>query len=286
MDVSLVLNPDAGRGTMPPEELRRAVESAGHRVDLRPIRTGDMADAVGNPGDLVVVAGGDGTVGRAMKAMAGSPVPLAILPTGTANNIATSLGIRGDPHRIAASWAGSEVRPVDVGTARGPWGESRFVESVGIGLLGHLIGPEVGDELAGTDEARAEARRAARTLRPLERRVELDGRDLTGGYLLLEAMNIRCAGPNLWLAGHARPGDGKLEIVRALERDRASLVALADTFGTSRSTLATERGNRLTIWCRPDELHVDDEHGTALGDWAGEAAVTVSLGGARVGVLR
>jgi diacylglycerol kinase (ATP) len=286
MDVSLVLNPDAGRGTIPPEELRRAVESVGHRVSLRPIRTGDMAEAVRDPGDLVVVAGGDGTVGRAMKAMAGSPVPLAILPTGTANNIATSLGIRGDPHRIAASWAGCEIRPVDIGTAEGPWGETRFVESVGIGLLGHLIGPDVGDDLEGTDEARAEARRAARTLRPLQRRVELDGRDLTGGYLLLEAMNIRCAGPNLWLAGHARSGDGKLEIVRALERDRSSLVALADTFGTSRSTLATERGSRLTIWCRPDELHVDDEHGTALGDWAGEAPVTVSLGAARVGVLR
>ncbi|HEX3273233.1 MAG TPA: diacylglycerol kinase family protein [Gemmatimonadales bacterium] len=286
MQVSLVLNPDAGRGAMPPDQLRRAVESAGHRVELRPIRTGDMAAALRDPGDLVVVAGGDGTVGRAMKAMAGSPVALAILPTGTANNIATSLGIRGDPERIAASWAGSEVRPVDIGLVAGPWGQSRFVESVGIGLLGHLIGPEVGDDLDGTDEARAEARRAARTLRPLERRVELDGRDLTGAYLLLEAMNIRCAGPNLWLADHARSGDGKLEVVRALERDRSALVALADAFGTSRSTLPTERGTRLTVWCRPDELHVDDEHGTALGKWEGEAPVTASLGAAKVGVLR
>jgi diacylglycerol kinase (ATP) len=286
MQVTLLLNPDAGPSAVSPDQLREAVESAGHRVELRPIRTGDMAAVLRDPGDLVVVAGGDGTVGRAMKALAGSPVPLAILPAGTANNIATSLGIRGDLHRIAASWAGSEVRPVDVGTVRGPWGESRFVESVGIGLLGHLIGPAVGDGLEGTDEARAEARRAARTLRPLERRVELDGRDLSGGYLLLEAMNIRSAGPNLWLANDARAGDGKLEIVRALERDRSALVALADAFGTSRCTLATERGTRLSIWCRPDELHVDDEHGTALGDWSGEAEVAVSLGETKVGVLR
>jgi diacylglycerol kinase family enzyme len=286
MQVSLIFNPEAGRGTMAPDQLREAVASAGHQVELRPIRTGAMAAALRDPGDLVAVAGGDGTVGRAMKAMAGSPVPLAILPTGTANNIATSLGIRGDPGRIAASWAGSQVRPVDVGLVAGPWGEVRFVESVGIGLLGHLIGPEIGDDLDGTEEARAEARRAARTLRPLERRVELDGRDLTGGYLLLEAMNIRCTGPNLWLADHARSGDGKLEVVRALERDRSALVALADAFGTSRSNLPSERGSRLTLWCRPDELHVDDEHGTALGDWQGEAPVTVSIGADRVGVLR
>jgi diacylglycerol kinase family enzyme len=286
MRVSLVLNPDAGRGTMSPDELRRAVESAGHQVELRPIRSGDMAAVLGEPGDLVAVAGGDGTVGRAMKAMAGSPVPLAILPAGTANNIATSLGIRGDLHRLVAGWARAEPRPVDIGTVRGPWGEGKFVESVGIGLLGHLTGPEIGDDLEGTDEARAEARRAARSLTPLQRRVELDGRDLTEGYLLLEAMNIRCAGPNLWLAEQARAADGKLEVVRALERDRAILVAMADAFGTSRLHLPSERGRRLTIWCTPEELHVDDEHGTALGQWSGEAPVEVSLEGATVGVLR
>jgi diacylglycerol kinase family enzyme len=221
-----------------------------------------------------------------MKALAGGPVPMAILPTGTANNIATSLGILGDPATLALSWARGEIRQVDVGTARGPWGETRFVESVGVGLLAHLITPAVGDQLDGTDAARAEARRAARTLPARDRRVELDGRDLSGPYLLLEAMNIRCAGPNLWLAEHARAGDGRLEVVRALERDRAGLVALADTFGTSRAALPTERGTRLRFWCTAEELHVDDEHGTALGEWTGDAEVEVWLSESTVSVLR
>lgn len=285
MQVTLVFNPGAGTGAASADELRRVIEAAGHRVELRQTRKSGIAKALRDPGELVAVVGGDGTVGRAMKLMAGSPVPMAILPAGTANNIATSLGIFGDAARIVASWSRGEVRRVDVWLARGPWGETQFVESVGVGLLAHLIHPEVGDDLEGTDQARAEARRAARTLPAPERRVELDGRDLSGAYLLLEAMNIRCAGPNLWLAGQARSGDGKLEIVRALERDRPTLVSLADTFGTSRATLPTERGSRLRLWCTAEELHVDDEHGTELGGWKGTAEVEVSIGDAHVDVL-
>ena len=285
MHVTLLVNPGAGTGAASEDELRRVIEAAGHAVDLRRTSKSGLAKALRDPGELVAVAGGDGTVGRAMKLLAGSPVPMAILPAGTANNIATSLGIFGDAARIVASWSKGEMRRVDVWRARGPWGQSRFVESAGVGLLGHLIHPEVGDELEGTDEARAEARRAARTLPAPERRVELDGRDLSGAYLLLEAMNIRCAGPNLWLARHAKAGDGKLEIVRALERDRPALVALADAFGTARPSLPTERGSRLRLWCTADELHVDDEHGTELGGWEGEGEVEVSIGDAHVDVL-
>jgi diacylglycerol kinase family enzyme len=286
MQITLVLNPDAGDGETSPDEIRRAIEAAGHGVSVRRSGKSDVADALRDPGDLVAAAGGDGTVGRVMKALAGTSVPMAILPTGTANNIATSLGILGDPAKVVASWTRGDVRRVDVGSVRGPWGVTQFVESVGVGLLSHLIHPGLGGRLEGTDEARAEARRAARSLLAPERRVELDGRDLSGRYLLLEAMNIRCAGPNLWLAEQARAGDGKLEIVRALERDRAGLVALADTFGTSRPTLPTERGTRLRLWCTPDELHVDDEHGTELGRWKGRAAIDVSIRESSVGVLR
>ena len=285
MRVTLIFNPGAGNGGASEDELQRVIEAAGHQVEVRRSRKSAIAKALRDPGELVAVAGGDGTVGRAMKLLAGSSVPMTILPAGTANNIATSLGIFGDAARIVASWSRGDVRRVDVWLARGPWGESRFVESAGVGLLGHLIHPEVGDDLEGTAEARAEARRAARTLPAPERRVELDGRDLSGAYLLLEAMNIRCAGPNLWLAGQARSGDGKLEIVRALERDRPTLIALADAFGTSRAILPTERGSRLRFWCTAEELHVDDEHGTELGGWKGEGEVEVSIGDAHVDVL-
>ena len=285
MRVTLVLNPGAGSGATSPDMLRQAIEAAGHQVEVREAKKKKVAKVLDDPGDLLVVAGGDGTVGRVIKSLAGSDVTMTILPTGTANNIATSLGIRGEPEALARRWEKLTVRRVDVGTARGPWGETRFVESVGVGLLGELIHPEVGDDIEGTDEARSEARRVARSLAAPFRRVEIDGQDRSANYLLLEAMNIRCAGPNLWLADHARAGDGKLEIVRALERDRPALVALADTFGTSRATLTTEQAKRMLVWCEADELHVDDEHGSELGEWTGMAPVEVMMEGESVKVL-
>ena len=285
MRVTLILNPGAGKGSTPPGELERVIRAAGHEVEVRETKKKGIGRALRDPGELVAVAGGDGTVGRAMKLLAGTEVTMTILPTGTANNIATSLGLRGEPERLAKSWDKLKVRKVDVGRVTGPWGESRFVESVGIGLLGELIHPEVGDDIESTDEARTEARRLARTLPAPFRRVELDGEDRSANYLLLEAMNIRCAGPKLWLADHARVGDGKLEIVRAVESDRQALVALADAFGTSRATLSTQQAKRLRLWCEAEELHVDDEHGTELGGWTGQEAVEVALDGTWVGVL-
>lgn len=285
MDVLLLVNPSAGQGEHATDELRQAVESAGHTVEIGSAKRARVQQALEHPRELVAVAGGDGTVGRAIKALAGRDIPLAILPLGTANNIATSLGIRGTPGELASHWATAKRRRVDVGTVRGPWGETQFVESVGVGLLGQLIAPEVGDEIDNTDAARETARQLARAMPATRWRVEIDGEDLSGDYLLLEAMNIRCAGPNLRLADHARAGDGRLEIVLATETERATLVALTDAFGTSRAFLPTRSARRFSIWSEPDDLHVDDAHGGQLAEWRGRARIDVELGHDGVDIL-
>jgi diacylglycerol kinase family enzyme len=285
MNVTLLLNRSTARRTRDVDALLATVEAAGHNANAYLAKGEDLERGLERSSDLVAVAGGDGTVGRVIKALAGRSVTLAILPYGTANNIATSLGIRGTPAELVPRWTTATCRRVDVGSARGPWGEIPFVESVGIGLLGHLISPEIGDDLEDTAAARNEARRLARSMRAVSRRVELDGEDLSGEFLLLEAMNIRCAGPNLWLADRARAGDGRLEIVSAGESERATLVALADAFGTSRATLPTRSGRRLRLWCELQELHVDDRHGPDLHDGEGLVQVDVELTDAGVDIL-
>ena len=78
---------------------------------------------------LVVAAGGDGTVRACAQALAGTQVPLAIVPLGTANLAARALGI---PSRIGGSLAtafGGHERRIDLavaggavaGAAPGPW---------------------------------------------------------------------------------------------------------------------------------------------------------------------
>jgi diacylglycerol kinase family enzyme len=55
--------------------------------------------ALGKPWDLVAVAGGDGTVAKAARHMPDRNVPLALLPIGTANNVAHSLDLLGELRR-------------------------------------------------------------------------------------------------------------------------------------------------------------------------------------------
>ena len=56
--------------------------------------------AIQLPADLFIAAGGDGTVAEVIHEAAGTGVPVALLPIGTANNIARSLGIVGDAREI------------------------------------------------------------------------------------------------------------------------------------------------------------------------------------------
>src|SRR5687768_7439178 len=96
MRIWLYWNATAGDET-PLEAITAQIRRAGHEV-ARVLRDEDAPDSVvGSKADALVAAGGDGTVARAARALAGSAMPLAILPLGTANNIATSLGINDDP---------------------------------------------------------------------------------------------------------------------------------------------------------------------------------------------
>jgi diacylglycerol kinase (ATP) len=285
MDVTLLVNESSGRGEHTRRGLRRLLEAAGHRVELGRRKGKGLRRALKHPEDLVVAAGGDGTVGRIMKAMAGRGVPLAILPLGTANNIATSLGVRGSPEELVAGWPAAQRRRVEVGVVRGPWGETRFIESVGLGLLARMMSPAVRRGIGDVEDARARMDHLVRTLPLTGWRLELDGEDLSGHYLLVEAMNVRCAGPNLCLTRQGDPGDGRLEIVVAGEDDRATLRSLTGPAGELGSVLRPRAGRRLAMWCRRKELHVDHIFGKDLRAPRGLMRVDVELSGLGVEVL-
>ena len=285
MDVTLVVNRSAGGGNHSRRELRRRLEAEGHRVEVGARRGKGLRRAVRRPADLVVVAGGDGTVGGVIKALAGSRTPLAILPLGTANNIAISLGIRGTPEELIARWRDARPMHVAVGRVRGPWGEIPFVESVGVGLLARLMSPALEAAIADVDDARTRMKRLVRSMRLGDWRVKLDGQDLSGEYLLIEAMNVRCAGPNFCLATPSRPGDGRLQVVFAGERDRALIRRLVERGAEIPASLPSRAARRLTIWCRRQDLHVDDTHGKYLWDGGRIIRVDVELNGGGVDIL-
>src|SRR5262245_25045802 len=226
MRVSLLYNPSAGEATSF-EKVRRALERAGHAIVLEIEKDSDFERVVDEPVDFVVVAGGDGTVRTAARALAGAGVPLAILPLGTANNVAKSLGIEGELDDLVAEWGRARRTPFDLGIARGQWGESRFLESVGSGLVPAGIAAAQEDPAHKTEDTRTELGRAleryAETLERLQPRRWmgfLDEEPVDGEYLLFEVLNVPSIGANLALAPEADPSDGRFDVVVATEEDR------------------------------------------------------------------
>jgi diacylglycerol kinase (ATP) len=80
--------------------------------------------------DLVVVAGGDGTINAVIGALVGQPKPLGIIPLGTANDLARTLGIPSDLPAAGAVIAAGRARRIDVTTVNGHY----FCNVASIGL--------------------------------------------------------------------------------------------------------------------------------------------------------
>ena len=267
MLVTLIHNPGAGKqGKNDADRLVELLRRAGHEVRYQSPKDDGWKKALKKPADLVVVAGGDGTVARVTRRMVGRGIPVALLPSGTANNIARSLGLVERPfEELVRGWqSGRRVR-LDVGIAAGPWGERYFVEGVGAGLFAGLLSKPSAKLKKRKDAVEAGMRRLGREAarrEPLELRASLDGKDISGRYLLLEALNLRYVGPNLHLAHDKRPGDGELEVVLVTEAERARLVHYLDHWQNNRERLAvlpSLRGRRLQLEWTGFELHIDDK---------------------------
>ncbi len=96
--------------------------------------------AVAAGAGLVFAVGGDGTVRACASALAGTGIPLAIIPRGTANLAAHALGI---PHRLEAALAagfGGHETALDLGMAEGAGFTTMFTTMAGIGLDAAVVG--------------------------------------------------------------------------------------------------------------------------------------------------
>ena len=272
MRITLVHNPKAGYGGMKQEQLLSLLRRAGYEPRDVSSKDDQIDRALEDPGEMVVVAGGDGTVARIAVKLAGREIPVAILPAGTANNIALSLGIRGSFESLIKSWSNAKPRKVDLGTARGRWGEQRFIESFGLGLLAQMmrnIEPMHNASRQKFQTRQEEFRHALRDMKKVIERtgsheyaIEIDGVDRSGAYVLVEAMNIACIGPNLCVAPQADVSDGMLDLV-LLPADQCDpfreYLARQIEGEHNPPELTTVRGKKMVIDPKGAPLHIDDE---------------------------
>jgi diacylglycerol kinase (ATP) len=146
---ALIYNPCAGRlrgaRVALVERIASALTEAGHGVTIMP--TGCPGDgthlarnAVENGADLIISVGGDGTLNDVINGVAGKPVPVAILPAGTANVLAREVGIGTDPLRAARSVSSLVPRRIAIGLLRAEGEAPRyFVLMAGAGLDAHIV---------------------------------------------------------------------------------------------------------------------------------------------------
>jgi diacylglycerol kinase (ATP) len=271
MHVTLMHNPKAGTEALSRKELLREFQRAGHKVAYHSVKEDGIGHALKNPGDVVVVAGGDGTVRKIGTQLRGREVPIAILPLGTANNIARALGLHGNHEELIRALAGSRVVKLDVGVARGPWGEMPFLEGAGAGLFPRMLSdhasnrrqgvPDAVDALGGIRGGLHFLQQVLHTFRGPNCVVRLDGKELRGSFLLIEALNIPAIGPTIQLAPRAHPDDGLLDVVTISDNQRRKLDAHLDAKLAHKAParFATHRTRKLELSCAPTEFHFDDK---------------------------
>lgn len=287
----LVFNPGAGGSseTSPPA-LIAGLRALGH-PDVTCLETGDdLPQRLAGARGLVYVAGGDGTVRRVACALAGRPeVVLALIPLGTANNVARSLDLGGRPEEVLERYRRARPAPLDLGRVRAPWGEDLFLEACGCGAFAHALaeyGPEEGKSPLRAVQA------LARTLggfTPLPLALSMDGEaQAITPLALLEVMNARAVGPRLQLAPQADPGDGRLNVVQIdaerLDGALAYLAALARGTLAELPSVESREAGQVDIPYLGQVFHVDDEVRVAPPGETG--TVSISLWARALQVLR
>lgn len=158
------------------------------RIDIRATERRGDAEAFAraaraNQYDLVVAAGGDGTINEVINGLQRSELPLAVLPLGTANVLAAECGLDRSLQEIAEAIALHEPCPVFLGTANG----RRFALMVGIGFDARVVeGLDVGlKRLVGKVAYGLAALAQLVRYRPQRYVVEIDGKQFTAAAVVI-----------------------------------------------------------------------------------------------------
>ncbi|GAA1946483.1 diacylglycerol kinase [Microbacterium deminutum] len=138
MSVVLLVNPAARAGSHRGAGAEAAERLRAHGIRTTIISAGSAAEssdllrtAIGLGTDAVVVAGGDGTVHLAIQELAGSGIPLGIIPAGTGNDMAAAVGLRElDVAAAADTIAAGRTRRIDLARVTRTDGSTEYFGSV------------------------------------------------------------------------------------------------------------------------------------------------------------
>jgi diacylglycerol kinase family enzyme len=234
--IALAANRASGGG-LDPEPLLAALREHGAEAAGFGCRDEDLERAAAWEPDRLAVAGGDGTIGPVAELAGRLDVPLAVIPTGTANDFARVYGLPADPREAAALAAtGEHTRPLELGRLAD---ERPFVNVASSGLASvaarnaQPLKPRLGPLAYGVGALRAAAR-----ARPLPVTVRADGRtvfDEPAWQVIIAVSGAFGGGSGV---AEADPDDGVLDLVVLPAGSRVGLARRA--WGLRQRTIAQQ----------------------------------------------
>jgi diacylglycerol kinase (ATP) len=218
----LIFNPSSGRESENnAERLAQVVSSLrAHGIEAKVgLKTSGAAsrelarDAVRSGHSLVVVAAGDGTIADVAAQLVGTSAVLGIVPIGTMNNIARSLGVPLGIDDACALIGMGTTRHIDIGRmiSNGKTHTEYFIECAGVGLSaiaamsGQAFEKRRWRLLPGTLRKMLESK-------PSTVRVEMDGTVVEASTRTVIVSNSPLMGNNLLVAPGAKMDDGLLDV--------------------------------------------------------------------------
>ncbi|MDR7189169.1 diacylglycerol kinase (ATP) [Microbacterium sp. BE35] len=241
MRVALLVNPAARAGAHTGAATHAAERLRAHGVQTSILSGGSAAEssallrtAIEVGVDAVVVAGGDGTVNLAIQEVGGTGVPLGIVPSGTGNDFAATLGLRElDVTAAADAIAGGVTRAIDLARVTRADGSTRYFGSV----LASGFDSKVNDRANAMRWPRGGSRYNIAilveflTLAGIPYEVELELADGTrehvvGDLVMATVGNGRTYGGGIPICPDADPADGLLDLVLVRPAGRLRLLRL------------------------------------------------------------
>lgn len=262
----LLLNPNARQVGDESFDIATALRGLGLTVTEEsignPAAIGDIICRHVGAVDRVIIGSGDGTLGASAQALVETGLPLGILPMGTANNVARTIGISDDLNEACTVAAGEFSRRIDVGEVNGHC----YLTAASFGLSVAIT-----DALSDEEKSRwgrlAYVMAAARVVtraRRVDAKVQWDGRTLRTRTVQVVVGNGRYYGSALQVAEDAAIDDHMLDLYSIEVQRWWQLLALGPALkrGTlgERDAVRTLRAREFTIsTSRPCQIDADGE---------------------------
>ena len=249
------------RNKSDPKEVTAALKAAGIDAAVEAVDGDQITErcraAVEGGATLLIVGGGDGSVGSAAQALAGTDCALGILPLGTLNHLARDLGLPFDLAKAAAAIATGKPRAIDVAEVNG----RVFVNNAAIGLYPLMVlDRDAQQDRLGRSKRLALLVASARTLlRFHHQRLRLragKGDERVDTPLLFVGNNdYRLAVPD---AGRRETlDDGRLSILVMRKKNRRGFLA-----AVGRALLGMTREDDMETMAAVEQLQVDSDRST------------------------